>query len=149
MRLIVDGDGSPVKEEVILLGKKFNLPVWIVTSIDHYTTKEFDEHVKFIYVDKGADRADYQIIKELLAGDFLITQDYGLASLALAKQARIFHHSGKEYTSQNIDLLLNQRYMNAQMRQAKKKTKGPRPFTKEDRQFFYQKLTQILEQAIE
>lgn len=138
MRLIIDGDGSPVKEEVIRLGREFQVPVVIVTSVDHYTTKEYPEFVSFIYVDKGADRADYRIVQEVHPDDWVITQDYGLASLVLGKRARVFHHSSKEYTFDNIDELLTQRYMGAQMRKAGKRTKGPKPFTKEDREYFYE-----------
>ena len=136
MRLLIDGDGSPVKNEVIALGAKYHLPVMIVTSVDHYTKKEFPAHAQFIYVDKGSDRADYEIVKEIQAGDFLVTQDYGLASLVLPKSARVFHHNGTEYLKETIDFLLGQRYLGAQMRKAGKRTKGPKPFTKEDRLHF-------------
>lgn len=144
MRLMIDGDGSPVKEEVIQLGKKFQLPVLIVTSIDHYTNKEEPEFVHFIYVDKGAEQADYEIVKLVEPNDILVTQDYGLASLALPKGARVFHHSGEEYKKETIDILLNQRYMSAQMRKAGKKTKGPKAFTKKDREHFFMVLNEFL-----
>ena len=64
MRLLIDGDGSPVKNEVIELGAQFALPVVIVTSVDHYTAKEYPDFVHFVYVDKGADRADYEMLKK-------------------------------------------------------------------------------------
>ena len=145
MRFVIDGDGSPVKEEVIRLGKKFQLPVLIITSVDHYTMKEYPDFVQFIYVDKGADRADYQIVKEIKPGDLLITQDYGLASLVLPKKARVFHHSGKEYLAETIDQLLMQRYIGGQIRKAGKRTKGPKPFTASDRQLFYEIMTDVVE----
>ena len=148
MRFVIDGDGSPVKNEVIALGAKFHVPVVIVTSVDHFTTKEYPEFVSFIYVDKGADRADYRIIQELLPDDWVITQDYGLASLVLGKKARVFHHSGKEYTLENIDELLTQRFIGAQMRKARKRTKGPKPFTQENREHFTQVMTERLEVRI-
>ncbi|MHC5269162.1 YaiI/YqxD family protein [Enterococcus sp. LJL98] len=146
MRLIIDGDGSPVKEEVIRLGEKLNLPVIIITSVDHYTIKEYPDFVHFIYVDKGADRADYQIVKEIKTGDVLITQDYGLASLVLPKEVRVFHHSGEEYLKETIDVLLLQRYLSAAIRRSGKRTKGPKPFTKQDRQVFYERLEQQLQE---
>ncbi|MFZ8764201.1 YaiI/YqxD family protein [Enterococcus diestrammenae] len=148
MRLIIDGDGSPVKNEVIGLGQRFGLSVVIVTSVDHFTNKEYPPHVSFIYVDKGADRADYRIVKEIQPGDWVITQDYGLASLVLGKHARVFHHSGKEYTPDNIDELLTQRFIGAQLRKAGKRTKGPKPFTALDRQQFTKILTQMLHQTM-
>jgi len=144
MRLIVDGDGSPVKREVIQLGKKFNLPVLIVTSIDHYTSELSPDFVRYIYVDKGADRADYEIVKLVDSTDIVITQDYGLASLLLPKGVRVFHHSGQEYKKETIDALLTQRYMSAQVRNAGKRTKGPKAFTQKDREIFLNKLTEIL-----
>lgn len=146
MRLIIDGDGSPVKNEVIQLGQQFGLRVVIVTSVDHFTNKKYPDHVDFIYVDKGADRADYRIVKEIQPGDWVITQDYGLASLVLGKQARVFHHSGKEYTPANIDELLTQRFMGAQLRKAGKRTKGPKPFTALDRQHFIRVLLEAINQ---
>lgn len=145
MRLVIDGDGSPVKEEVISLGKEFHLPVVIVTSVDHYTRKEYPAFVQFIYVDKGADRADYRIVKEIQKEDIVITQDYGLASLVLGKKARAFHHNGKEYLIETIDELLMQRYLGAQMRKSGSRTKGPKPFTAEDRQHFKQILREVLQ----
>ncbi len=148
MRFVIDGDGSPVKEEIIQLGQEFAIPVLIVTSVDHYTTKEYPDFVEFIYVDKGADRADYQIVKEIEPGDILITQDYGLASLVLPKKARVFHHSGKEYLLETIDYLLNQRYLGAQMRKAGKRTKGPKAFTNEDRTHFYEIIHRIVEETL-
>lgn len=148
MRFVIDGDGSPVKEEIIQLGQEFAIPVLIVTSVDHYTTKEYPNFVEFIYVDKGADRADYQIVKEIEAGDILITQDYGLASLVLPKKARVFHHSGKEYLLETIDYLLNQRYLGAQMRKAGKRTKGPKAFTNEDRTHFYEIIHRVVEETL-
>jgi hypothetical protein len=148
MRFVIDGDGSPVKEEIIQLGQEFAIPVLIVTSVDHYTTKEYPDFVEFIYVDKGADRADYQIVKEIEAGDILITQDYGLASLVLPKKARVFHHSGKEYLLETIDYLLNQRYLGAQMRKAGKRTKGPKAFTNEDRTHFYEIIHRVVEETL-
>ncbi len=148
MRLIIDGDGSPVKEEVVRLGEKFQLTVLIVTSIDHYTNKEEPSFVHFVYVDKGADRADYEIIKLVESNDVVITQDYGLASLALPKGARVFHHSGEEYKKETIDILLNKRYMSAQMRKAGKKTKGPKVFTQKDREHFFKLLNETLEKEL-
>lgn len=148
MRFLIDGDGSPVKEEVIRLGEKFQLPVLIITSVDHYTVKEYPDFVQFIYVDKGADRADYQIVKEIQPGDFLITQDYGLASLVLPKKARVFHHFGQEYLVETIDQLLMHRYIGGQLRKAGKRTKGPKPFTANDREVFYETMAAIIEQTI-
>ncbi|WP_297075657.1 YaiI/YqxD family protein [uncultured Enterococcus sp.] len=146
MRLVIDGDGSPVKEEVIQVAKQFNLPVLIVTSIAHFTTKEYPDFVTLVYVEKGHDRADYEIVKLVKASDWVITQDYGLASLLLPKGVRVFHQSGVEYQKETIDLLLLRRFEHAELRKQKKRVKGPKPFTHEDRKHFLQVLTQELTQ---
>jgi len=145
MRFVIDGDGSPVKNEVIELGERFHIPVVIVTSIDHYTNKIYPDFIEFIYVDKGSDSADYRIVKEVQEGDVIITQDYGLASLLLTKPVRVFHHSAQEYTLQTIDTLLNQRYIGSQMRKAGKKTKGPKAFTQKDKEKFINKMLEIID----
>lgn len=144
MRIIIDGDGSPVKQVVIDVAQQWQIPVWIVTSIDHYTTREYPSHVEFIYVDKGADQADFKIVSLIQTHDILVTQDYGLASLVLGK-ATVLHHTGKEYTADNIETLLAQRFIGKKMRQAGKRTKGPKPFTEEQREIFREKLIRMLE----
>ena len=149
MRLVIDGDGSPVKNEVIELGAKYSVPVLIVTSIDHYTTSDYSSDVTFIYVDKGADGADFRIVKEIKKNDIIITQDYGLASLLLPKKVRIFHHNGKEYLIETIDELLTKRYLGAKMRKAGKRTKGPKAFTKVDREKFKSILEKTIEEGFE
>ncbi len=92
--------------------------------------------MEIIYVDSGADAADYRIMKLAETGDLIVTQDYGLASLGLAKGCIVLHHKGFSYTSENIDHLLQTRYLSAMARKGGKRTKGPKPFTSEDREKF-------------
>ncbi|MDH6364875.1 uncharacterized protein YaiI (UPF0178 family) [Enterococcus sp. PF1-24] len=148
MRIFIDGDGSPVKAETIALAGEFGLSVVIVTSVDHYTTKEYPAFVSFVYVDQGNDAADYKIVSLIQAGDLLITQDYGLASLVLNKKVRVFHQSGKEYTPATIDQMLEQRYHSGKMRQAGVRTKGPKAFTNAERQAFCQQLRAALSEKL-
>ncbi len=148
MRLVIDGDGSPVKETTIAVAKEYGLSVVIVTSIDHYSKKEYPAFVEFIYVDRGADSADFKIVSVLQPEDILITQDYGLASLTLAKAAHVLHQTGLEYTAMNIDSLLTQRFIGNKMRQAKQRTKGPKPFTDADRAHFKEVLEGFIQQSL-
>lgn len=145
MRLIIDGDGSPVKDTTIEVALEQVLDVLIVTSIDHYSLKEYPENVSFVYVDKGADAADYKIVQLIKAGDILVTQDYGLASLVLPKGVLVLHQLGYEYTKDNIDGLLEQRYFSAKVRKSGGHTKGPKAFTKADRETFKAKLIDLIQ----
>ncbi|MBF8807306.1 MAG: YaiI/YqxD family protein [Enterococcus lacertideformus] len=145
MRIMIDGDGSPVKEDVIEIANTYQLEVVIVTSVDHYTHREYPAYVHFVYVDPGADSADYKIVSLIRKGDILVTQDYGLASLVLLKGVRVFHQTGKEFNTSTIDGLLEQRYQSGKLRKAGLRTKGSNPFTEQDHQNFRQALITALE----
>lgn len=145
MKIFIDGDGSPVKDATIEVALVYSLEVVIVTSIDHYSLKEYPKNVSFVYVDKGADAADYKIVQLIKSDDLLVTQDYGLASLVLPKGACVLHQLGYQYTAATIDGLLEQRYFSAKVRKSGGHTKGPKAFTAENREIFKEKLIEVLE----
>ncbi|KGM45265.1 YaiI/YqxD family protein [Neobacillus niacini] len=136
MKIYVDADACPVKDIIITEGTNADIPVILVTSFSHFSTAEQPTGVETIYVDSGADAADYRIMKLAQKGDIIVTQDYGLASLGLAKGCTVLHHTGYSYTNENIDQLLQTRYLSAMARKSGKRTKGPKPFTAEDREKF-------------
>ena len=108
----------------------------MVSSIAHYSLENYPNFVKTVYVEKGADRADFKIVQLAQAGDVIMTQDYGLASLLLPKGCHVIHHKGYEYTNANIDTLLQNRHLSALQRESGQRTKGPRPFTADNREKF-------------
>ncbi|WP_373804742.1 YaiI/YqxD family protein [Jeotgalibaca porci] len=144
MKIMIDSDASPVKDIVIDEAKKHGLKVVLVASYAHYSTKIHPAHVETIYVDSAKEAADYRIMQLLQKDDILITQDYGLASLALGKKAKVLHHKGFEYDNDNIANLLESRYISAKIRKSGKRTKGPKPFTKEDADTFRRLLNHTL-----
>lgn len=144
IKIIIDSDASPVKDIVIDEAKKHNLKVVLVASYAHYSTKIHPAHVETIYVDSAKEAADYRIMQLLQKDDILITQDYGLASLALGKKAKVLHHKGFEYDNHNIANLLESRHISAKIRKSGKRTKGPKPFTKEDADTFRRLLNHTL-----
>lgn len=144
MKIYVDADACPVKNIVISEATGADIPVILVTSFPHYSSEVYPEGVETIYVDTGADAADYRIMKLAHKGDLIITQDYGLASLGLAKGCTIIHHKGFLYTNENIDQLLQSRYLSAMERKSGKRTKGPKAFTNEDREKFRQIFRKII-----
>jgi len=144
MKIYVDADASPVKNIVIEEAAKAEIPVILVTSFSHYSPEEQPDGVETIYVDTGAEAADYRIMKMAEKGDIIITQDYGLASLGLAKGCTVLHHKGFVYSNDNIDQLLQTRYLSAMARKSGKRTKGPKPFTDEDRNKFRGLLKKVI-----
>lgn len=144
MKIYVDADACPVKQEIITVAKQANIPVVMVQSFAHFSHSVYPPEVEMIYVDQGVDATDYRILQLTQPGDLIITQDYGLASLLLAKKCLVLHHKGFMYTEENINHLLQARYVNAQKRKSGQRTKGPKPLTKEDKQTFVELLQQLI-----
>ncbi|UUX33898.1 YaiI/YqxD family protein [Fundicoccus culcitae] len=144
MKIYIDADGSPVKDEVIKLAKRYHLEVIMVTAFEHYTNKIYPDFVTFIYVDKGKDAVDFKIISLIEPNDILVTQDYGLASLLINK-ANVINQSGMVYTQDNIDQLLWQRHIGQQMRKQGLRTKSISKYSDENRQSFSQSLQRLIE----
>lgn len=144
MKIYIDADACPVVDSVILEAEKAEIPVVMVKSFSHFSPANDPSNVEVIYVDKGADMADFRIIKLVQQNDIVITQDYGLASLCLGKGCHVLHHKGFAYTEKNIDQLLHSRYTSAMARKSGHKTRGPKAFTQEDRTKFKHLLTQTI-----
>ncbi len=123
MKIYVDADACPVKDVIILEATNAEIPVTLVTSFSHYSNAQQPKGVETIYVDSGADAADYRIMQLAKKEDLIVTQDYGLASLALAKGCIVLHHKGYKYTNDNIEQLLQTRYLSAMVRKSGKRTK--------------------------
>lgn len=113
MRVLIDGDGCPVVDIAVSLCRKRQIPCLLLCDTAHEFYRDGAETLTF---DKGSDSVDYALVNRVQPGDLVITQDYGLASMCLAKQARVLHQDGWEYTSQNIDGLLLQRHVSRQYR---------------------------------
>ena len=145
MRILVDADACPVKELIISCAKKYNLEVTMVCDVAHMLFYN-EDFITIVTVDQGADSADLAIANRTQAGDICITQDYGLASLLLAKKAIVLHHNGFCYTQENIDRMLFERHLSREMRRQKRSRGGHiRKRTKEDDE----KFLSVLESAIQ
>lgn len=147
MKIYVDADACPVKDSIIAIAKENHKLVVLVKSFAHYSNKPQPEGVKTIYVDTDTDAADYRIMQLANSEDIIVTQDYGLASLALAKGCTVIHHKGFQYTNENINQLLEARYASAMARKSGKRTKGPKAFTAEDEKKFNERFRSILEKT--
>ncbi len=142
MKIIVDADACPVKGIIKEIALKYSIPVIMVCDTSHILT---DDYCKIITVDKFADSADIYLINLTEAGDLVITQDYGVATLALGKRAYAISNNGMEYTGENIDKLLFERFLGKKARSAGKRTKGPKKRTEEDNISFQKGLVKLLE----
>ncbi|MBL3398428.1 YaiI/YqxD family protein [Staphylococcus pasteuri] len=145
-RIIIDGDACPVVNSVIDLTQGTGIFVTIIRSFSHFSNQIEPKHVNTVYVDDGPESVDYKIVQLSSSEDIVITQDYGLASLLLNKVKYVMHHKGFTFNNDNIQQLLDQRYINAQIRKQGGRHKGPPPFTKQDKQHFEQQFNKLLHQ---
>ena len=106
-----------------------------------------DDYATVITVSQGADAADYKLIELASPGDLIITQDYGVASMALGKGAFALSNEGLIFTADNIDQLLFERYLGCRLRETGRKSPKHRPRSAADDQAFLHSLTSILRQA--
>jgi len=129
MQILVDADACPVKQIIVRLAKNYNIPVTMLIDTSHELN---DGYSRVITVDKQADSVDYALIGLLTCNDIVVTQDYGLAAIALGKKAKVINQNGLIYTNENIEKLLMERYIGDKIRRSGGRTKGPSKRTKED-----------------
>lgn len=103
------------------------------------------EGAKTMVFSKGADSVDFALINYLEKEDVVITQDYGLAAMAMNKASYVINQNGMIYNDENIDRLLYSRHISKKIRKSGGKTKGPKKRTKEDDINFEKTLNEILE----
>ena len=133
MRLLIDGDACPDRQKVIELALHYGVEVLLFIDFAHVIE---DERIQIIMCEVGKDSVDQE-------GDLLISQDYGLASLALLKNVTILHVSGKRITEDNINNLLTSRYLGHLSRKQHKHVKGPKKRNYKTSQFFLRELEKI------
>ncbi|HHU74311.1 MAG TPA: YaiI/YqxD family protein [Clostridiales bacterium] len=121
MKILVDADACPVKNIIEEIAKEYNLPVLMFIDTSHMLSSSYSE---VILVSKAPDAVDFALINRTNRGDIVVTQDYGVAAMALGIEAYAIHPSGKIFTNQNIDLMLMQRHIAKKNRRAGKKVGG-------------------------
>lgn len=148
MKIFVDADACPVIDIVEDIATKYNIPVTLLCDTTHVLTSDYSE---VVVVGAGADAVDYKLISICHRGDIVVTQDYGVAAMALGKGAFAIHQSGKWYTNENIDQMLMERHLNKKARRASSRNhiKGPRKRTDEDDQRFAESFEKLLRKVKE
>lgn len=141
MRILIDADGCPVVDIAIRIAKQNNIECLILCDTAHVFDKD---GAKTITVLKGADSVDFVLVNMVQKGDIVITQDYGLAAMCLAREAIPISQDGMVYDSDNIDALLMQRHTAKKIRRSGGRLKGNSKRTHEQDEMFEQKLRELL-----
>ena len=131
MQIFVDADACPVVGIVEKVAKEHSVPVTLLCDTNHVLSSDYSE---VIVVGAGADAVDY-----------------GVAAMALGKNAYAIHQSGKWYTNENIDQMLMERHLNKKARRASGKNhlKGPRKRTSEDDELFRESFEKMIHMAMD
>lgn len=143
MKIFVDADACPVVRIVEKVAKEQNIEVCLLCDTNHVLQSNYSE-IKIIGA--GADAVDFALINLAKRGDIVVTQDYGVAAMALGKGCFCIHQSGRSYTNENIDQLLMERHMAKAARRASSKNhlKGPRKRIKEDDERFEESFKKLI-----
>ena len=143
MNIFVDADACPVVGIVETIAEKYNISTTLLCDTNHILYSDYSE---VIVVGAGADAVDYKLISICHKGDVVVSQDYGVAAMALGKGAYAIHQSGKWYTNENIDQMLMERHLNKKVRRSSHKNhmKGPRKRTEEDDVRFAQSFEKLV-----
>lgn len=145
MKVLIDADGCPVVNIAVNLCKKYQIPCLILCDTAHEMHRDGAETLTF---DKGADSVDFALVNRVDVGDIVITQDYGLASMCLAKKAKVLHQDGWEYTEYNIQALLFQRHESKVYQASGGRIKGPAKRKPVQDQAFSAALEKLLQQSV-
>ncbi len=147
MKIYVDADACPVVKQTEKIAKKYNVPVVLICDTNHILNSDYSD---VIIADAGADSVDIVLVNKCSKGDIVVSQDYGVAAMALGKGAYPIHQSGKWYTNENIDSMLMQRHISKAMRRRKSKVhiKGPKKRTEEDNERYEQSLEKLVDKLL-
>ncbi|WP_046174484.1 YaiI/YqxD family protein [Domibacillus indicus] len=143
--LLIDADGCPVVDLACRAAKSHGLPVVLICDTAHEINRPDAET---IIVSKGADAVDFVLVNRVQKGDIVITQDYGLAAMVLARGAYAIDQNGREYTNDNIDQLLLSRHTAKKIRKAGGRLKGPAKRQEKDNESFILQLNSLLGRAM-
>lgn len=127
------------------LAKKYEIEAIIICDTAHVFEKE---GVETVVVPKGADSADFRLVNMARPGDIVVTQDYGLAAMCLAKGAVPVSQNGMLYTEQNIDGLLSFRHISKKIRAGGGRLKGPSKRTMEQNEAFSRALEALIKRLL-
>lgn len=142
MQILVDADACPVKEIIVRQAKILNIPVTMLIDTSHELN---DGYSTVITVDKARDGVDIKLINIVKPCDIVVTQDFGVAAMALGKGAKAINQNGMLYTSGNIDKLLFERFLGQKVRRAGGRTGNVKKRTKADDKSFEAVFVKLLE----
>ena len=143
IRILVDADACPVKEETYRVAERHRVPVSVVSNAPFRVPT--GPLVERVIVSGGFDAADDWIAERAGPRSVVVTGDILLADRCLKAGASVIGHNGKPFTPGSIGGAIATRAIMADLRAgADGIGGGPPPFAKADRSRFLQALDQVL-----
>ena len=146
VKIYVDADACPVKNEVERVATRHNLETYMVC--DGGIRPSLNPLIQLVVVNQGADAADDWIADHIKKSDVCVTNDIPLAGRCLKKGAFVLKPNGKIYTNDNIGIALATREIMEKIRETGEMTGGPPPFSKADRSKFLDQMEMIVQKAM-
>ena len=146
--VFIDADACPVKSETLSTARSRGWRVVFVANESQSLAKYVGRNgVEVVQVGTGRDSADFAVVERLSPGDVVVTQDTGLAAMVLGRGAHALSPRGRIFQLAAIDAELAVRHAEQKLRRAGGRTRGPAPFTDEDREDFTDALERLLAQT--
>lgn len=146
MKVLVDSDACPVRQIVVREARRRGVPVVMVCDNSHLLE---DGYSRVVTVDRGADSADMALVNMVERGDIVVTQDFGVAAMALSKGAAALNQNGMIYDASNMDQLLFERFLGGKVRRSGGRTRGPKRRTAQQDAAFEKAFAAMLRRAEE
>lgn len=141
MKILIDADGCPVVDITVSVAKEHGIPCIILCDTSHIFEKD---GAKTVTVSKGVDSVDFALVNMVEKDDIVITQDYGLAAMCLAKNAVVLSQNGLVYNDDNIGSLLSSRHTAKKIRLSGGRLKGDKKRVVQQNEAFEHKLRELL-----
>jgi hypothetical protein len=130
IRIFVDADACPVKNEVYRVAERYGLKVYVVAN--SFMNVPRSDMIERVIVSEGPDVADDWIVERAGASDIVVTADIPLAGRCVKKGATVIGPTGKPFDDDSIGMALATRDLLTGLRSAGATTRGPPPLTRQD-----------------
>jgi len=142
LRILVDADACPVKDEIYRVAQRYGVPVRIVANA--FIRVPPDPLIERVLVDSGFDAADDWIAGEASPLDVVVTSDILLADRCVKAGASVLAPNGRPFDAGSIGQAVAGRALMEHLRATGDVTGGPAPFAKADRSRFLSALDQVI-----
>ena len=146
IRILVDADACPVKEEIFKTAYRLKTPVTLVANA--YLRTPDHPLISMQVVSDGFDAADDWIAEACDATSLVVTADILLAGRCIEGGATVLAPNGKPFNSSNIGGAIATRAIMADLRAGLEQTGGPAPFSNKDRSSFLNALDRELQRLL-